>query len=251
LVAAGRRLEYRWIAPTRPGASPLVFLHEGLGSAALWRDFPERLAARTGAGALVYSRYGFGASDPLREPRAPDYLEREALDALPEVLTQRGIEDPVLVGHSDGATIALIHAARGHPVRGVVLEAPHVFVEDVTIASIAAAREAYATTDLRPRLARYHDDVEGAFRGWNDIWLDPRFRDWSIEPYLAAITCPTLVIQGADDEYGTPAQLDAIAAQLGGAVETLLLPDCKHSPHRDQPEATLAAMARFVEIITT
>ena len=242
-----RRLEYALI-PARSATAPtLLLLHEGLGSLAMWRDFPARLAAATGAATLVYSRLGYGKSDRLAAPRRVDYMHEEALETLPALRGALGIADPILVGHSDGASIALIHAGAGRwPMRGLILEAPHVFVEDVSIASIAAAREAYATTDLRARLARYHDDVDGAFRGWNDIWLDPAFRRWNIESYLSAIDCPTLVIQGEDDEYGTTAQLDAIAAKIGGPAETLLLPDCKHSPHRDQPEATLAAMARFV-----
>jgi pimeloyl-ACP methyl ester carboxylesterase len=247
VTVRNQRLEYALI-PARDAAAPiLVLLHEGLGSLALWRDFPARLAAATGAATLVYSRLGYGKSDPLAAPRRVDYMHEEALETLPALRDALGIADPILVGHSDGASIALIHAGTGRwPVRGLVLEAPHVFVEDLSIASIAAAKEAYAATDLRARLTRYHDDVDGAFRGWNDIWLAPAFRDWSIESFLSGIACPTLVIQGADDEYGTPAQLDAIAAQVGGPVETVLLPACKHTPHRDQPEATLAAMVRFV-----
>jgi pimeloyl-ACP methyl ester carboxylesterase len=242
-----QRLEYALI-PARDAAAPtLVLLHEGLGSLAMWRDFPARLAAATGSAILVYSRLGYGKSDPLAAPRRVDYMHEEALETLPALCRVLGMSDPILVGHSDGASIALIHTGAGRwPVRGLILEAPHVFVEDLSVTSIAAAKEAYATTDLRQRLARYHDDVDGAFRGWNDIWLDPAFRAWNIESYLPAIACPTLVIQGADDEYGTTAQLDAIAVRVAGPVETLLLPNCKHSPHRDQPEATLAAMTRFV-----
>jgi pimeloyl-ACP methyl ester carboxylesterase len=230
-----------------PGAEPaLVFLHEGLGSVAMWRDFPARVAAATGRRTLVYSRLGYGASAPLPAPRRPDYMHREALEALPALRAEHGLADAVLVGHSDGASIALIHAGAGHPVRGIVAMAPHVFVEDVTIRSIEAAREAWRTTDLRARLERYHADAEGAFRGWNDAWLDPAFRDWNIEEYLPAITCPVLAIQGRDDEYGTMAQLDAIERQVEGRVERLELARCRHSPHRDQPEATLAAIAAFV-----
>jgi pimeloyl-ACP methyl ester carboxylesterase len=246
LVAAGRRLEYRWIGPTRSGAPPLVFLHEGLGSAALWRDFPERLAARTGSGALVYSRYGFGASDPLREPRGPDYLEREALDALPEVLGELDIDDPVLIGHSDGATIALIHAAAGRAVRGLVLEAPHVFVEEETIRGIRQARAAYENEDLRERLGRWHTDVDATFRGWADVWLMPGFRSWNIEGALGRVRCPVLVIQGEDDPYGTTAQVEAIARGTSGRVETLVLAGCGHAPHAEEPEVVLDGMARFV-----
>lgn len=247
LHAAGRRLEYRWLPPSRAGAPPLVFLHEGLGSAALWRDFPDRLASRSGAGALIYSRYGFGLSDPLQEPRRPDYLHREALEALPAVLDDRGIEDPVLVGHSDGATIALIHAAQANrPVRGIILEAPHVFVEDVTIAGIERARSAYATGSLRERLEPWHADVDATFRGWTDVWLLPGFRAWTIERSIAGVRCPALVIQGEDDPYGTAAQVEAIARGTGGPVESLLLPECGHAPHAEQPAVVLDAMARFV-----
>lgn len=243
----GRRIEYQWIAAATRTAPTLVFLHEGLGSVALWRDFPARVAAATGGAALVYSRHGYGGSDKLAAPRGVGYMHEEALETLPALLAALGIAEPVLIGHSDGASIALIHAgARRWTVRGLVLEAPHVFVEDVTVTSIAAATEAWRTTDLRQRLARYHDDVDGAFTGWNDIWLDPAFRAWNIEEVLPRIDCPVLVIQGADDEYGTPAQLAAIERKVKGPVEILLLSDCKHSPHRDQPEAVLAAIARFV-----
>jgi pimeloyl-ACP methyl ester carboxylesterase len=243
----GQRLEYTLI-PARVAAAPtLILLHEGLGSLALWRDFPVRLAEATGAAVLTYSRLGYGQFVPFTQKRRVDYMHVEALEILPALREALALPAPILVGHSDGASIALIHAGADRwPVHGLILEAPHVFVEDVTVASITGAREVYATTDLRTRLARYHDDVDGAFRGWNDIWLDPEFRAWNIEDYLPAIACSVLAIQGADDEYGTIAQLDAIAAQVAGPVETLLLPDCKHSPHRDQPEATLAAMKRFV-----
>jgi pimeloyl-ACP methyl ester carboxylesterase len=250
VTVEGRRLEYQWIAPSEADAPTLILLHEGLGSLAQWRDFPARLAQATGCATLVYSRLGYGQSDPLTEARRVGYMHVEALETLPALRDALAVADPILVGHSDGASIALIHAgARRWPIRGLILEAPHVFVEDVTVASIAAAREAYRTTDLRARLARYHRDVDGAFRGWNDIWLDPEFRAWNIEDCLPAVTSPVLVIQGEDDEYGTKAQLDAIAAKVAGPVETLLLKDCKHSPHRDQPDATLAAMARFVAAI--
>jgi pimeloyl-ACP methyl ester carboxylesterase len=241
------RLEYDLIAAREPGAPTLILLHEGLGSVALWRDFPARLAAATGCAALVYSRLGYGRSDPVTAKRRVDYMHVEALETLPALRDALAIADPVLLGHSDGASIALIHAgAQRWPVRALVLEAPHVFVEDVTVASIARAKEAYRTTDLRARLGRYHRDVDGAFHGWNDIWLDAEFRAWTIEACLPAVTCPVLVIQGEDDEYGTPAQLDAIAAKVAAPVETLLLPNCKHSPHRDQPEATLAAIIAFL-----
>ena len=246
LTAGGHRLEYERIDGSS-GAPTLILLHEGLGSVALWRDFPAKLAQATGCSAAVYSRYGYGCSDPLVAPRGVDYMHREALETLPELCAALALEDAILVGHSDGASIALIHAGSGRwPVRAVVLEAPHVFVEDVSIASIAAARTAYDTTDLRQRLARYHADVDSAFRGWNDIWLDRAFRAWNIESALPGVRCPVLAIQGADDEYGTLAQIDAIERGVAAPFERVVLPDCQHSPHRDQEQATLAAMTRFI-----
>ena len=213
----------------------------------MWRDFPAKLAAATACTLIVYSRYGYGASDPITAPRDIRYMHDEALVALPELRRALGVDDVVLVGHSDGASIALIHAGSGSwPVRALMLEAPHVFVEDLSIAGIEQARTAYQTTDLRQRLARYHGDADGAFRGWNDAWLDPGFLAWSIGEYLPGITCPVLAIQGADDEYGTLAQLQAIERAVKGPVETLVLERCKHSPHRDQEAAVLAAMAAFV-----
>jgi pimeloyl-ACP methyl ester carboxylesterase len=230
-----------------PGAEPaLVFLHEGLGSVAMWREFPSRVAAATGRRTLVYSRQGYGRSAKLTGPRRPDYMHREALETLPALRAERGLADPVLIGHSDGASIALIHAGAGHKVRGIVAMAPHVFVEDVTIRSIEAAREAWRTTDLRTRLRRYHDDVDGAFRGWNDAWLDPAFRDWNIEACLPAVTCPLLAIQGRDDEYGTMAQLDEIARRAKGPCELLKLEKCGHAPFRDQPQTVLEEVTRFI-----
>jgi pimeloyl-ACP methyl ester carboxylesterase len=251
--AAGHRLEYFWATPRVSGRLVLAFLHEGLGSAKLWRDFPARLGAATGCGVLVWSRYGYGGSDVLVGKRDVDYMHREATGALPELLAALDIAAPILVGHSDGASIALIHAGTTTavgtprwPVSGLILEAPHVFVEDLTIAGIEDARVAYETTDLPLRLGRHHADGDRTFRGWNDIWLDPRFRAWNIEAFLPSVAVPTLVIQGDDDEYGTPAQVAAIAAQAPGPVETLMLPDCRHSPHRDRADTVLAAMAGFV-----
>jgi pimeloyl-ACP methyl ester carboxylesterase len=243
---AGQGLECVRIGSDRPGPT-LVFLHEGLGSVALWRDFPQRVADATARPALIYSRAGHGRSTTLAAVRTPRYMHDEALATLPALLDALDIVDPVLIGHSDGASIALIHAgARIRPVRALVAMAPHVFVEDLSIASIAQARHDYESTDLRARLGRYHADVDSAFRGWNEIWLSPAFRDWNIEPYLPGITCPLLLIQGRDDEYGTRAQLDAIEGQVSGRVERVELSDCGHSPHRDQPQATLAAIAGFV-----
>lgn len=244
LHAGGHRLEYRRI-PGDAAKPVLVFLHEGLGSTALWKDFPDAVAAATGSPALVYSRHGYGRSDPLQGPRAVDYMHREALEVLPQVLGALGITAPVLVGHSDGASIALIHAGAGHAVRGVAAMAPHVFVEELTVASIAEAAAAWQTTDLPRRLGRYHDHVESAFRGWNHIWLHPDFRAWNIEPYLPRITCPVLVIQGEDDQYGTRAQVDAIVAQVPGGARVLMLPGCRHSPHVDCRDAVIGALAAF------
>ena len=244
----GQRLEVERIVAPRQGMPTLVFLHEGLGSVALWRDFPVKLAARTGAAALVYSRRGYGKSDRLAAPRKVGYMHYEALVVLPALLRGLGIADPILIGHSDGASIALIHAGSGRgPVRALVLEAPHVFVEDVTVASIQEAKAAYRATDLPDRLARHHDDPDHAFWSWNDIWLDPAFRVWNIEASLPGVRCPVLAIQGADDEYGTLAQLDAVERGVSGPFERLVLANCKHSPHRDQEAATLDAMTRFIE----
>jgi pimeloyl-ACP methyl ester carboxylesterase len=233
---AGHRLECVRIRGAK-SAPTLVFLHEGLGSVALWKDFPARVAEATGCPVLVYSRAGYGRSSPAVLPRAPDYMHVEALT----------VADPVLVGHSDGASIALLHAGSGsRPVRALVALAPHVFVEDMSIASIDEVRRQYETTDLREKLARRHADPDAAFRGWNDIWLAPAFRSWNIEACLPGVRCPLLLIQGRDDEYGSAAQLDAIERQVGGKVARIELADCRHSPHRDQPEATLAAIADFV-----
>jgi pimeloyl-ACP methyl ester carboxylesterase len=224
-----------------------VFLHEGLGSIAMWRDFPSRVAHATGCDALVYSRYGYGRSAPLKEPRAVRYMHDEALQALPELLEELGIAAPILVGHSDGGSIALIHAGAGmRPVAGVVTLAAHVMVEAVSVASISSARAAYETGELRARLARYHGDVDSAFWGWNRIWLHPDFRAWNIEEYLPRIACPVLAIQGEGDEYGTGEQLERIGSQVAD-VELLRLEDCRHSPHRDQPRAVVDAIARFVD----
>jgi pimeloyl-ACP methyl ester carboxylesterase len=248
----GHRLEYYWTRIRAAGETVIVFLHEGLGSAGLWRDFPLMVAERTGLPTLVYSRYGYGGSTVLGEERPLEYMHREALEALPELRDALGLDDVILFGHSDGGSIALLHAGAGQwPVRGLIVEAPHVFVEDETIAGIEDATVAYNTTDLPSRIARHHSDGEATFRGWNDIWLKPLFRDWNIEDCLPGVTAPVLVIQGEGDEYGTARQLDAIAAQVSGPSETLLIPDCHHSPHRDQADAVLDATARFVGALLT
>jgi pimeloyl-ACP methyl ester carboxylesterase len=247
VAVGGRKLEVQRIAGPGAGARTLVFLHEGLGSVAMWRDFPQRAAHATGCAAVVYSRYGHGQSDALGEPRKVDYMHVEALEVLPDLLARLEVPDPVLVGHSDGGSIALIHAASHPEVRGLVLMAPHVFVEDLSVKSIAEAKTAFESTDLPQKLARYHGDAAKTFWGWNDIWLHPDFRAWNIEEFLPRVRCPVLAIQGFDDEYGTMAQLEAIARQTGGPIELLRLSDCRHSPHRDQPQAVLEAMARFVD----
>ncbi|HVA35230.1 MAG TPA: alpha/beta hydrolase [Stellaceae bacterium] len=243
----GHRIEYADIAARRDGAPTLILLHEGLGSLAMWRDFPVRLAHATGCRTVTYSRWGYGRSDRFPGPRDPRYMHREALDELPALRAALAIDDPVLVGHSDGASIALIHTgSRRWKVRGLILEAPHVFVEDVSIAGIEEAKHAYESDDLKRRLARYHADVEGVFRGWNDIWLSAVFRDWNIEEYLPGVNCPVLAIQGIDDQYGTVAQVNAVARGVKGSFEKLLLEDCMHAPHRDQEADSLAAMAGFL-----
>ena len=229
-----------------PGEEPaLVFLHEGLGSVALWRRFPDDLAQATGRRALIYSRAGHGESDLPEAPRTPRFMHEEALDVLPGLLREHGIERPVLVGHSDGGSIALIHASR-HPVTSLVLLAPHVFVEEVSVASIQEARETFETTDLRDRMGRHHHDADRTFRLWNDIWLAPEFRDWNIEDVLGDVTAPTLVIQGEHDQYGTLAQVDAIEHGIGGPF-TKAIVDARHAPHLEAPEATLRAAVSFLE----
>lgn len=244
---AGAKIEVVEIAARRTSSTALVFLHEGLGSVSLWRDFPARVAAETGLRTIVYSRRGYGASDPAPLPRPVRFMHDEASRELPALLDALDARDALLVGHSDGASIALLYAAsRPAKLRGVVALAPHVFVEDVTVASIAKARVAYAETDLRQRLARHHANVDVAFRGWNDVWLDPAFRSWNIEGEVARIEVPLLLVQGEDDEYGSLAQLDAIEGRVPD-VQRLVLPACGHSPHRDRPNETLAEIAAFVE----
>jgi pimeloyl-ACP methyl ester carboxylesterase len=247
VTAVGHRLEYRTIPAARPGLPVLVFLHEGLGSRDLWRDWPDRVAERTGCAALLYSRYGFGKSDPLTARRGPEYLEVEALEALPEVLAHFGIERPVLIGHSDGGTIALIHAAAGRwPVRGMVIMAPHIFVEEVTLEGIRQAKAAFTAGGLRRKLAPWHTDVDATFSGWADVWLTAEFHDWNIEPQLSGITCPVLLVQGELDQYGSPEQVHATARRVSGPAEVMLIPECGHAPHVEQEELVLGAIERFV-----
>ena len=249
----GIDLEVRRIAaPDTPGhrpAAPLVFLHEGLGSVAMWRDWPDQLCAATGRAGLVWSRRGYGRSSPVPDVRgsgrlAPDYMHREAREVLPALLARLGIERPVLVGHSDGGTIALLHASR-FPVSACVVMAPHVMVEDVSVAAITQARDAY-TSGLRERLSRYHNDVDGAFWQWNDVWLSDAFRAFDIREDCRAITAPLLAIQGEDDPYGTLAQIDDIAARAP-QTRLLKLHACGHSPHKDRPDEVITAIRGFLE----
>ena len=247
-TVAGGRIEYERIPGGRAGPT-IVMLHEGLGSVSMWRDFPRQVAQASGHEVLVYSRQGYGRSAPLTAPRAVSFMHDEALVVLPQVLDTLEIQRPILLGHSDGGSIAIIHAAgSGRDVAGLILLAPHVMVEDISVASIAAARRAYEQGDLRARLARHHDDVDGAFRGWNDVWLRPEFRVWTIEEYLRSVACPVLAIQGEDDEYGTLAQVDRIAEAIP-AAEVLKLARCGHSPHRDRGPEVLKAIRGFVEKI--
>ena len=243
LTVAGRRLEAVEL-PGDASESALVLLHEGLGSVGLWRDFPQALHAATGRRVLAFSRFGHGRSEPPPQPRTAAFFHEEALEVLPAVLAQLDASQPVLVGHSDGASIALIHAAH-HPVTGIALLAPHVMVEDVTVAAIREAREAFDGGQLRERMARHHDDPAAAFNGWCDVWLDPAFRDWSLEPDAERVTCPVLLMQGADDPYGTLAQLDRIEARVRGPVERLVVPG-GHSPHLEAADEVLAALVRWV-----
>jgi pimeloyl-ACP methyl ester carboxylesterase len=242
----GRAIEYRMIPGEVTATPTLVFLHEGLGSVGLWRDFPDKVAARLGARALVYSRFGYGQSDGLLAKRSPSFMHEEARDVLPALLQRLGIERPLLIGHSDGASIALIHAAAAKPApSGLVLMAPHVFVEPICVESIARIRETYRTSGLAARLAKYHARVDDAFLGWADIWLEPAFRDWSIEELVDDVGAPMLLIQGRDDEYGTLAQLERIEGRAKVLTSRLVLEACGHSPHRDREAAVLDAIAGF------
>ncbi|GAB3542857.1 alpha/beta hydrolase [Noviherbaspirillum agri] len=246
------QLEYQWVGDADSSYPPVVFLHEGLGSISMWRDFPHRFCAEHGFRGLVFSRYGYGRSTPRLpgEEVAVDYLHEQAHVALPALLEKLGVQSPWLFGHSDGGSIALLYAARfPQEASGIVVVAPHIFVEDITIAGIADAREAYRSTDLRSRLGRHHKDVDAVFRGWNDTWLKPDFRSWNIEEELHAITCPVLAIQGEGDEYGTLEQIFGIARRVPGA-QALPLAECGHSPHRDQPQRLIENAGEFIKART-
>lgn len=247
----GTRIEVMCIEGD-PHQTPLVFLHEGLGSVAMWRDWPQQVCKATGRRGIVSSRRGYGRSSPIEDVRGagrhtPDYMRHEARTALPALLAALGIENPLLIGHSDGATIALLHASE-FPCSGCVAMAPHLFVEPICVTAIKGAKLAFETTDLPQKLARYHDDVQSAFWQWCDVWLSEPFTHFNMRADAERITCPVLAIQGFDDAYGTMAQLDAIMAHTPGAKD-LRLPACGHSPHKDQPQAVTEAIAAFVKTL--
>lgn len=255
IESAGRhlRIEHQWVAPERADLPLIVFLHEGLGSVSMWKDFPRLLCEAAGCRGLVYSRPGYGRSTPRPPDEAwtIDFMHRQAHDVLPALLRALGVDTttdrPWLFGHSDGGSIALLHAARfADQVAGAVVMAPHIKVEEFGLVSIRAAREAYRHGTLRAGLARHHDDPDSAFKGWNDIWLDPAFPAWNIEAELANMRCPLLAIQGEDDPYGTMAQIDGIRARAP-QTELLKLPSCGHSPHRDQAQTVIASASRFIQ----
>src|SRR6201746_1870907 len=247
LTIGASDLEYRMIGPAPDDAPTIVMLHEGLGSAGLWGDFPEKLQAATGAGVFVYSRAGYGASSPVALPRPLDYMHVEALQVLPKLLDTIGFRRGLLVGHSDGASIAAIYAGGtgDHRIRGLALIAPHFVVEDISVSSIAEIKAAYETTDLKAKLARWHRDVDNAFYGWNAAWLDPKFRDWDIGEYLAYIRVPVAILQGADDQYGTIRQVEIAQQECYCPVDVTIIPGAGHSPHREAPGATLETIAEF------
>ena len=247
LDIGAQRLEYRMIG-SRPSEAPtIVMLHEGLGCVGLWGDFPDRLQQATGCGVFAYSRAGYGQSSPVMLPRPLTYMHDEARDVLPALLEKIGFQRGLLIGHSDGASIAAIYAGthQDHRLGGLVLMAPHFFTEDMGIAAIIDAKKAYETTDLKAKLARWHKDPDNAFKGWNGAWLDPEFRQWDITEPLAYIRVPILIVQGEDDQYGTVAQIEAAKRECYCPVEVALLPGVKHSPQREAPEATLKTIADF------
>ena len=247
LAIGASELEYRMIGPHPDAAPTIILLHEGLGSVALWGDFPDKLQAATGAGVFVYSRAGYGASTPVALPRPLDYMHVEALEVLPQLLDAIRFRRGLLVGHSDGGSIAAIYAGgiQDHRIRGVSMIAPHFVVEDVSVTSIAEIKTAYEQGDLKAKLARWHDDVDNAFYGWNGAWLDPKFRDWDISDYLAYVRVPVQILQGADDHYGTMRQIEIAETECYCPVDVTIVPGAAHSPHREAPEVTLDAVAEF------
>jgi pimeloyl-ACP methyl ester carboxylesterase len=251
LTIGASDLEYRMIGPSPDVAPTIVMVHEGLGSAGLWGDFPDRLQAATGAGVFLYSRAGYGASTPVKLPRPVDYMHVEALDVLPKLLDQIGFRRGLLLGHSDGASIATIYAGshQDHRVEGVAMIAPHFIVEDVSVASIAAIKTAYETTGLKAKLQRWHRNVDNAFYGWNGAWLNPAFRNWDISEYLACVRVPVAILQGADDEYGTMRQVEIAQEECYCPVDVTVIPGAGHQPHREAPEATLDAIQEFANAV--
>jgi pimeloyl-ACP methyl ester carboxylesterase len=244
-------LEYRMIGPQPADAPTIVMLHEGLGSADLWGEFPQALQAATGAGIFLYSRAGYGASTPAKLPRPVDYMHIEALDVLPKLLDQIGFRRGLLLGHSDGASIAAIYAGshQDHRVEGVAMIAPHFVVEDISVASIARIKTAYETTELKTKLARWHKDVDNAFYGWNGAWLNPAFRNWDISEYLAYIRVPVAILQGVDDEYGTMRQVEIAKEECYCPVDVTVIPGAGHAPHREAPGATFDAISEFANTV--
>jgi pimeloyl-ACP methyl ester carboxylesterase len=243
------RLEYQWVGQAESDYPVIVFLHEGLGSVGMWKDFPDWLCREHGFTGLVFSRYGYGRSTPrpAHERWQIDFMHEQAHQVMPAFLSSLGVQRPWLFGHSDGASIGLLYGSRfPNDVSGIIVAAPHIFIENITLDSIQKARESFLTTDLRGRLERYHADVDSAFWGWNDAWLEPAFRAWNIEDQLASISCPVLAIQGENDEYGTLEQIYGIRRKIPDA-ELLVLPRCGHSPHRDQPTELSKEVARFIK----
>lgn len=251
LTVGAAHLEYRMIGPSPESAPTIVMLHEGLGSTGLWADFPEKLQAATGAGVFVYSRAGYGNSTPVKLPRPLDYMHVEALDVLPKLLDKIGFRRGLLLGHSDGASIAAIYVGshQDHRLQGLALIAPHFIVEDISVASIAEIRSAYATTNLKEKLARWHKDVDNAFYGWNGAWLDPDFRNWDISEYLAYIRVPVAILQGVDDQYGTMRQVEIAQEECYCPVDVTVIPGAGHQPHREAPEPTLDAISEFANAV--
>jgi pimeloyl-ACP methyl ester carboxylesterase len=251
IAVGASELEYRSIGPAPDAAPTIVMLHEGLGSVGLWGDFPDRLQAATGAGVFVYSRVGYGASSPATLPRRPDYMHVEALDVLPKVLEGIGFRRGLLLGHSDGASIATIYAGgvQDHRIRGLSLIAPHFVVEDISVRSIAEIKTAYEHGDLRAKLSRWHRDVDNAFYGWNGAWLDPAFRDWDISEALGYIRVPVQIVQGAGDQYGTHRQIEIAEEECYCPVDVTMIETAAHAPHREAADVTLQAVADFANRI--
>lgn len=247
LIADGKSLEYHCFGPAPNQAPTMVLLHEGLGSCALWRDFPEALSKATGFGVFAYSRAGYGQSASAELPRPLDYMTHEAVNVLPQVLEAIGFQRGVLLGHSDGATIAAIYAGSVSDlrIRATILMAPHFFTEEMGLIEIAKTKETFKTGNLKARMAKYHRDPENTFWGWNDAWLDPGFADWNVADVIDYFRIPTLIIQGSEDAYGTIAQINEIETRSYAPVETLLLDNCGHAPFSERPEAVLSAVRDF------